>query len=278
MKNFIRSHPGYLALALALLVTGAGAQVYDPATGWQRVDVGDRAARDMGKIDVASLDQYTPVSGRLPVDGSGVTQPVSGTVNVGTFPDNEPMNVAQMNGVAVTMGNGASGTGVLRVTVADDSTGEIRIADDAGNQIASATAAPGAAARGLIVRQVGPCKNEAKSFASIDIVTATTTLIVTGVSSQHVYICSVALVSAGANNVAFVAGTGATCATSTAGMAGGATAAEGYNFAANGGLTLGSGDGTVMSTNVSGGATGDSVCIITSAAVQLSGVIGYVIE
>lgn len=45
-----------------------------------QVDVTDEPARDMGKIDVASLDQYTPVSGRLPVDGSGVTQPVSGSV------------------------------------------------------------------------------------------------------------------------------------------------------------------------------------------------------
>lgn len=46
-------------------------------------DVSDRAARDCGKIDIASLDQYTPVSGRLPVDGSGVTQPVSGAVTAG---------------------------------------------------------------------------------------------------------------------------------------------------------------------------------------------------
>lgn len=41
------------------------------------VNVTDDAARDLGKVDVASLDQYTPVSGRLPVDGSGVTQPIS---------------------------------------------------------------------------------------------------------------------------------------------------------------------------------------------------------
>lgn len=85
-------------------------------------------------------------SGRLHVDGSGVTQPVSGTVTVtdgagalnvivdsgtitiGTFPDNEPINVAQMNGVAVTMGNGISGTGVQRVTIASDSTGQVAIA------------------------------------------------------------------------------------------------------------------------------------------------------
>ena len=62
--------------------------------------------------------QANVTSGRLQVDGSGVTQPVSGTVTVtdgagalnvivdsgtitiGTFPDNEPFNVAQINGVA----------------------------------------------------------------------------------------------------------------------------------------------------------------------------------
>lgn len=50
-----------------------------------------------------------------------------GTVNIGTFPDNEPINVAQMNGVAVTMGNGVAGTGVQRVTIASDSTGTLAV-------------------------------------------------------------------------------------------------------------------------------------------------------
>ena len=39
------------------------------------------------------------------------------------LPANQSVNVAQINGVAPTMGNGASGTGVQRVTVANDSTG-----------------------------------------------------------------------------------------------------------------------------------------------------------
>lgn len=54
--------------------------------------------------------------------GSITTLP---SVTIGTFPDNEPFNVAQMNGVAVSMGNGVSGTGVQRVTIASDSTGQI---------------------------------------------------------------------------------------------------------------------------------------------------------
>jgi hypothetical protein len=52
-----------------------------------------------------------------------VTACNTGSVTISTFPDNEPINIAQMNGTAVTMGNGASGTGVQRVTIASDSTG-----------------------------------------------------------------------------------------------------------------------------------------------------------
>lgn len=33
------------------------------------VDVSDKATRDLGKVDIASLDQYTPNTGRLPVYG-----------------------------------------------------------------------------------------------------------------------------------------------------------------------------------------------------------------
>lgn len=47
------------------------------------------------------------------------------TVNVGTFPDNEPFNVAQVAGNAVNTGNGTVGTGTLRVTIASDSTGSV---------------------------------------------------------------------------------------------------------------------------------------------------------
>lgn len=60
-----------------------------------------------------------------------VTAVNTGAVVISTFPDNEPFNIAQMNGVTVTMGNGASGTGVQRVTLADDSTGLVKLATGA---------------------------------------------------------------------------------------------------------------------------------------------------
>ena len=49
------------------------------------------------------------------VDGSAVTQPVS-------LAGTQAVNVAQMNGVTTTMGNGTAGTGVQRVAIASDNT------------------------------------------------------------------------------------------------------------------------------------------------------------
>ncbi len=57
-------------------------------------------------------------------EGLVVRPIVSGTqavsITAGNFPDNEPFNVAQMNGVAVTMNAGAVGTGVQRVVLANN--------------------------------------------------------------------------------------------------------------------------------------------------------------
>jgi hypothetical protein len=70
-------------------------------------------------------------SGGLRVDGSGVTQPVSGTItanagtgqfNVTCTAANCPMNVAQFGGSNVVTGTGGGGAGIPRVTVSNDST------------------------------------------------------------------------------------------------------------------------------------------------------------
>jgi hypothetical protein len=117
-----------------------------------------------------------------------------------------------------------------------------------------------------------PCRVGANIFKPIS-QTASAQL-VTGTSAKKIYICSINLVTAGANNVAMVEGTGTTCATGIAGMAGGSTAATGWNFAANGGLTQGNGQGSVMAEATNA----DNLCLLQSAAVQLSGSIGYVVQ
>lgn len=269
-------------------------------------------------------DVWDSVNHRLKVDGSGVTQPVSGTfwqatqpvsgtvtANAGTnlntsalltttahdaafgtagtadtqvrtvqgiagmtkllvtpdsvaLPANQSVNVSQMNGVAVTMGAGATGTGVQRVNpVSSSATGAAPPAS--GSYIVGL----GSGATGGFL--VGPAVGD--TFKPVSVTSATTTLLVTGVSGRHVRITSINLVSAIANNVALISGTGATCGTGTAGISGGTTAANGWNLAANSGLAYGNGFGTIMRTV----ATGDSVCVITSAAGPLAGSLGYAI-
>lgn len=70
--------------------------------------------------------QTNPLSlttaGALRVDASASTQPISGTVTANQGGAPWSVNQTQWNGVAVSVGNGTSGTGVVRVAVASDNT------------------------------------------------------------------------------------------------------------------------------------------------------------
>ena len=81
--------------------------------------------KSAGTLRVVIATDQVQLSNALKVDGSAVTQPVSGTVSITA---NSAVNVAQINGVAPSTGNGASGTGVQRVTLASDSTGQVSLA------------------------------------------------------------------------------------------------------------------------------------------------------
>lgn len=96
------------------------------------------ALQSTGNTSLSSIDGKTPalVSGRVPVDGSGVTQPVSGPLTdvqlratpvpvSGTVttspPSNASTNITQVNSQTVNVGTGTAGTGTQRVAVASDS-------------------------------------------------------------------------------------------------------------------------------------------------------------
>jgi hypothetical protein len=113
-----------------------------------------------------------------------------------------------------------------------------------------------------------------KIFASVN--QTGNTQIVAGTTGKKIYVCSIHVVVAAATDVAVVEGTGAVCATGTAGVSGfgGATAATGWNFAANGGIALGSGESSVGAESSSG----DNLCVLSSGAGQVSGGIGYVVQ
>lgn len=111
------------------------------------------------------------------------------------------------------------------------------------------------------------------NWTPFSLASTTSLKLVSKISAKQVYICSINIVVAAANDVALIEGTKTTtdCDTSAAGMAGGATAATGWNFAANGGLTQGSGVGTIMRTATAN----HDVCLLASANTQVSGVISW---
>jgi hypothetical protein len=96
--------------------------------------------------------------------------------------------------------------------------------------------------------------------------------LITGVTNKTTYICSVHLVTATAQNIALVEGTGTVCATNTAGMAGGNAAATGWNLAINQSLALGNGNAWILATATAG----RNVCLLLSGTGQTSGAIQYV--
>ena len=71
-----------------------------------------------GAIQALSVFSPQPFSSALQVVSNGTAANLLATVSA----TNLSCNVAQMNGVAVTMGNGVAGTGVQRVAIASDNT------------------------------------------------------------------------------------------------------------------------------------------------------------
>jgi hypothetical protein len=96
--------------------------------------------------------------------------------------------------------------------------------------------------------------------------------VVTGATNKQTFICHISINTAAAQSIALVEGTGAICGTNTAGMAGGNTAALGWNLSVNQTLSEGVGSWQINSTATAG----DSVCLLLSGVGQTSGVIQYV--
>lgn len=126
--------------------------------------------------------------------------------------------------------------------------------------------------RGGTAVVAGRCEREEPIYLAIN--QTGNTQLATGTASERIYICSLHVNTATAQNVALVSGTGSTCGTSTAGLEGfgGATAGTGWNFAANGGIVL-------PATTQAYGRTDtnqDNLCLFQSGAGQVSGGLTYV--
>ena len=173
---------------------------------------------DTGGTNAAAIS----AGGAVKVDGSAVTQPVSGAVTVsGT--------VAASNFPAtVDTNSGAAGPSTLRV-------------------VQSTTPAVQCGSS-LAINQT----------ASTDVLTTT----------AKANICSIVLISATAQNVSVVEGTGSVCATGIAALVGGTTAS--LALAANQGFSSVAGVPWLKSKT-----TADHICILQSGVGNVSGVITY---
>lgn len=195
----------------------------------------------------------------LRIDPTGTTtQPVSGTVAINA---NSSVNVNQVGGTAVDTNSGVKSAGTQRVVIATDQpalTNALKVDGSAVTQPVS----------GTVTAVSAGCAGATEANTTTTPISITANAqIITGVAAQKVRICALNLVVGAATNVALVEGTGAVCATGIAGMAGGATAATGWNLAANGGLTYGNGSHAVFKTATNA----DNVCLLVSAANQVSG-------
>lgn len=72
-------------------------------------------------------------------DSTGQIALAAGANTIGALTANQSVNNAQVSGTAISVGNGVSGTGVQRVTLASDSTGQVTLATGA-NTIGALTA------------------------------------------------------------------------------------------------------------------------------------------
>lgn len=105
----------------------------------------------------------------------------------------------------------------------------------------------------------------AVASVAINVTTATTTQLVALSAGNAIYVSHFDFMATLADNVTLEYGTGTNCATGTTPLTGA------YPASANGGISAGNGGATIAFVPA-----GNALCIVTSAATQLSGLVSYV--
>jgi hypothetical protein len=121
----------------------------------------------------------------------------------------------------------------------------------------------------VVIRAGDPCAGPNKF--NIPISQAANTKLLSG-PGRKLYLCSMLIVAADAENVSLVEGTGSTCGTGTLAIVGGTTAATGPNLPAGGGWQGGGGAGTIAVTG------GVDLCLFQSGSGRVAGNLTYAIQ
>ena len=127
----------------------------------------------------------------------------------------------------------------------------------------------------VLIDAVDPCFGAAKTNYVINSAAAATVEIANASADNNVYVCSINVVAGAAQGFALALDDTDGCGSVVAatGLNGGITGATGWQFAANGGIALGDGNGTVLKGNT----VNRYFCMVTSTSAQTSGAINYVL-
>ena len=184
-------------------------------------------------------------------------------------------DISSVNGTTVLTGTGAQGAGSQRVTVATDSATVAGSASlPAGSNLIGKAGidqtTPGTTNNVTVSTNVGtlPLIQATASVPITFTAAGGPTQIIAASGSTKVYITHWDVVLSGAGTIALVTGTGTNCGTGTAYLTG--AASHPLSFAANGGISAGSGLGPILVTGAGG-----EVCAITTGSVDSSGSIAY---
>lgn len=263
--------PGNTANTTAWLVTGTGGTFPATQSGTWTVQPGNTANTTPWLTSISQGGNTAIVKAGNTFAG---TEQALGVAVTNTLPPGQavmasssPVVIASNQTANALWGHGVTGAAVpANATYFGYNSG--------GNLTGASSSAPLPVRAGDGTRQavIDPCEAATQTYAPISITTATTTRIVTPSASNKTYICGLILVTAAANNVGIVEGTGGTCGSGTAGVIGGTTAANGPNYSANGGMVL----QASKTAHAQTAGTNVDLCLITSAATPLAGGIRYV--
>ena len=253
-------HDTAIPPASMMVVTGCEAKDQDGAALPRAVSAEGDAVRCA--MSLSGVLYVMPVN----EDGSA-----NASVNVGTFPDNEPFNVAQFGGSAVVTGTGASGAGIPRVTLSNDSTlaanQSVNVAQVNGVATSTGVGASGTGTQRVVAASTDPCQSSGVSKTSLVVNVTTSAQVIGAVGGQIAYVCGFSLSIAGTTpTMQFQYGTGSVCATGLANLTGVYAPLTGSM------ITFGSGSATVLLPPVS-----QAVCIATTGtSPSVQGVLTYI--
>lgn len=240
------------------------------------------ANQTTGNSSLSSIDTKTPalVSGRVPVDPSGVTSPISAAslplpTGAATAANQSTGNTSLSNidgdmGAAADSACGSDNGSCSLIALVKRNNQNQTTQTAAINSDPNYTTTDGgaSAARGIKILGKGGANDVAPSVTTntvpVNMSTATTTQHVALSGSTLIRITAMLLIAGGTTNVTLQYGTGTNCGTGTTALTGP------LPLIANAGFSLGNGFGAALVVP-----SGQALCITNSAGVQVSGFISY---